>query len=110
MRSIQVGVQNNPGSVGQLRQFTTYYLPTTGKLVDAYVDLERHGEHGPNAEQTRAEIKSTLDVINDSFAKLSDDLLQEKAWDLQSDMHVLRTMLTQDGLADDGGPRADRSE
>lgn len=110
VRSIQVGVQNNPGSVGQLRQFTTYYLPTTGKLVDAYVDLERHGEHGPNAEQTRAEIKSTLDVINDSFAKLSDDLLQEKAWDLQSDMHVLRTMLTQDGLADDGGPRADRSE
>jgi hypothetical protein len=86
-----------------------YYLPTTGKLVDAYADLDAHGEHGPNAEATRKEIKGTLDVINDSFDKLADDLLQDTAWDLQSDMHVLRTMLRQDGLTDDGGPRADEN-
>lgn len=109
VRRILVGVHDNPEAAGDLKQFMSYYLPTTGKLVDAYVDLEEHDEHGPNAEATRREIKATLDVINDSFEKLSDDMLQDKAWDLQSDMSVLRTMLRQDGLSDDGGPRADEN-
>ena len=109
VRRIIVGVHDNPETADDLGQFMSYYLPTTGKLVDAYVDLEEHGEHGPNAEATRREIKSMLDVINDSFEKLSDDMLQDKAWDLQSDMSVLRTMLRQDGLSDDGGPRADEN-
>ncbi len=109
VRRIIVGVHDHPETAGDLGQFMGYYLPTTGKLVDAYVDLEQHGDHGPNAEATRREIKATLDVINDSFEKLSDDMLQDQAWDLQSDMSVLRTMLRQDGLADDGGPRADEN-
>lgn len=109
IRRIIVGVHDHPETAGDLGQFMSYYLPTTGKLVNAYVDLEEHGDHGPNAEATRREIKATLDVINDSFEKLSDDMLQDQAWDLQSDMSVLRTMLRQDGLADDGGPRADEN-
>ena len=109
VRRIIAGVQERPETAAQLGQFMNYYLPTTGKLVDAYADLDAHGEHGPNAEATRKEIKGTLDVINDSFDKLADDLLQDTAWDLQSDMHVLRTMLRQDGLTDDGGPRADEN-
>jgi hypothetical protein len=109
VRRIITGARERPETVGQLGQFMSYYLPTTGKLVDAYAELDAHGDHGPNAEATRAEIKSTLDVINASFDKLADDLLQDTAWDLASDMRVLRTMLTQDGLADDGGPRADEN-
>ncbi|MBS5865063.1 MAG: 5-bromo-4-chloroindolyl phosphate hydrolysis family protein [Coriobacteriaceae bacterium] len=107
VRRITARVNERPDTVDQLTQFLNYYLPTTGKLVDAYADLDKHDEHGPNAEATRREIKTTLDVINESFNKLADDLLQDAAWDLQGDMHVLRTMLTQDGLADDHGPRAD---
>lgn len=109
VRRIVAGVQERPETVDQLSQFVSYYLPTTGKLVEAYADLDAHGEHGPNAEATRREIKSTLDVINASFDKLADDLLQDTAWDLASDMRVLRTMLAQDGLSDDGGPRADEN-
>lgn len=108
VRKITTRVRERPDTIDQLTQFINYYLPTTGKLVDAYVDLEKHNEHGPNAESTRKEIKATIDIINESFIKLSDDLLQDAAWDLQSDMHVLRTMLTQDGLADDHGPRVDQ--
>lgn len=107
VRRITARVNERPDTVDQLAQFLNYYLPTTGKLVDAYADLDKHDEHGPNAEATRREIKTTIDVINESFNKLADDLLQDAAWDLQGDMHVLRTMLTQDGLADDHGPRAD---
>lgn len=107
VRRITARVNERPDTVDQLTQFLNYYLPTTGKLVDAYADLDKHDEHGPNAEATRREIKTTIDVINESFNKLADDLLQDAAWDLQGDMHVLRTMLTQDGLADDHGPRAD---
>lgn len=107
VRRIVGHVQGDPDSSERLGRFMDYYLPTTGKLVDSYADLERSGASGRNADATRREIKETIDVINDAFERLADDLLQDATWDLSSDMHVMRTMLKQDGLTDDGGPKAD---
>ena len=37
-----------------------------------------------------------------AFEKLLDDLFQDTAWDVSSDISVLNTMLVQEGLKDDG--------
>lgn len=42
-----------------------------------------------------------MDVINEAFEKLLDDLFQEQAWDLSSDLNVMKTMMAQDGLTED---------
>ena len=38
----------------------SYYLPTTKKLVDAYVDLEREPIAGDNVVKMKQEIEKTL--------------------------------------------------
>ena len=48
--------------------------------------------------QTKKEIESAVDNINEAFEKFLDELFREKAWDIQSNISVLHTMMKQDGL------------
>ena len=41
-----------------------------------------------------------MDMINDAFGKLLDNMFQEQAWDLSSDLNVMKTMMAQDGLTE----------
>ncbi|MCD8014026.1 MAG: 5-bromo-4-chloroindolyl phosphate hydrolysis family protein [Lachnospiraceae bacterium] len=90
--------EKDPDSVSDLRKMMNYYLPTTRKLLDAYCDLEDQPVAGQNIATTRREIESALDTINTAFEKLLDDLYEEQAWDISSDISVLNSMLAQEGL------------
>ncbi len=90
--------EKDPDSVSDLRKMMSYYLPTTRKLLDAYCDLEDQPVAGQNIATTRREIESALDTINTAFEKLLDDLYEEQAWDISSDISVLNSMLAQEGL------------
>lgn len=90
----------NPEVADDLKKMMSYYLPTTKKLLDAYCELDAQPVQGENIETTKKEIAATLDTLNHAFAKLLDDLFEEKAWDISSDISVLNTMLAQEGLKD----------
>ncbi|MCD8396430.1 MAG: 5-bromo-4-chloroindolyl phosphate hydrolysis family protein [Lachnospiraceae bacterium] len=94
--------EKNPDAVPDLRKMMSYYLPTTRKLLDAYCELDDQPIRGQNIESTRAEIESALDTINTAFEKLLDDLYEEQAWDISSDISVLNSMLAQEGLTKSG--------
>ena len=87
----------NPDVADELKKMMSYYLPTTKKLLDAYCELDEQPVPGENIETTKQEIAATLDTLNNAFAKLLDDLFEEKAWDISSDISVLNTMLSQEG-------------
>ena len=53
---------------------------------------------GENILSSKKEIEGTLDTLNMAFEKLLDDLFQDTAWDVASDISVLHTMLAQEGL------------
>lgn len=93
-------VRKEPQNAQNLRKFMTYYLPTTLKLLNAYVDLDKQPAAGENILQTKKEIKDTMDTINDAFEKLLDSLFQDVAWDISSDISVMKTMMAQDGLTE----------
>lgn len=57
---------------------------------------------GENIISSKKEIEKTLDTLNRAFEKLLDDLFQETAWDVSTDISVLHTMLAQEGLTEDG--------
>ena len=42
-----------------------------------------------------------MDTINEAFANLLDSLFQDLAWDISSDISVMKTMMAQDGLTED---------
>jgi len=91
-------VEQNPESAGDIRRLMDYYLPTTVKLLDAYQELDAQPVQGENILSSKKEIEGTLDTLNMAFEKLLDDLFQETAWDVSSDISVLRTILAQEGL------------
>ena len=90
----------NPDIADDLKKMMSYYLPTTKKLLDAYCELDEQPVPGENIETTKREIAATLDTLNNAFAKLLDDLFEDKAWDISSDISVLNTMLAQEGLTE----------
>ena len=99
-------VEEHPESVDDIRKLMEYYLPTTVKLLDAYEDLDAQPVQGENIISSKKEIEKTIDTLNVAFEKLLDDLFQDTAWDLSSDISVLETMLAQEGLTEDGLKRA----
>lgn len=90
-------VEKEPELAPELRKMLSYYLPTTQKLLEVYRDLDRQQIESGNIAKTKKEIESTVDTINEAFEKFLDDLFRDTAWDIQSDISVLNTMLKQDG-------------
>ena len=43
-----------------------------------------------------------MDTINMAFESLLDSLFQDMAWDISSDISVMKTMMAQDGLTVEG--------
>lgn len=115
-RRIFTQVRRDPSCAGDCRRLMQYYLPTTEKLIRAYAELSRQPDAGENIVGTRNEILRSMDVINGAFEKLLDQMFQEKAWDIASDINVMKTMMAQDGLTeiprgtDEEEPRGARQE
>lgn len=97
---IYLRVEKTPEKLSSLKHFTDYYLPTTMRLVTAYRDLDHIDTE--NARQSKEQIERTLDTINDAFDKLLDSLYEEDRMNIQADIAVLKTLLAQEGLVDDG--------
>ena len=95
-------VEQKPDTVDDIRKLMEYYLPTTIKLLEAYEELDAQPVQGENIISSKQEIEKTLDTLNTAFEKLLDELFQDTAWDLSSDISVLNTMLAQEGLTEDG--------
>ena len=98
MRTIFQRVEERPEAANELGQLMDYYLPTTAKLLDAYRDLDSQPIQGQNIQKSKREISGALDALAVAFEKLLDQVFQEMAWDVSSDVAVLRTVLAQEGL------------
>ena len=76
----------------------SYYLPTTEKLLQSYVDLRKESLNVENIVNSQKEIEEATDVINDAFVKLLNQLFENTSWDISSDISVMKTMMKQDAL------------
>ena len=97
-RRIFERVKEEPDTVDDIRRLMDYYLPTAIKLLEAYEELDRQPVQGENIVTSKKEIEETLDTLNAAFERLLDNLFRDTAWDVSSDVSVLKTMLAQEGL------------
>ncbi len=102
MNRIFAQVKKDPSTADELHKLMNYYLPTTKKLLSAYVELDKQPEVGENITQTKREIDAAMDTINMAFESLLDNMFQDMAWDISSDISVMKTMMAQDGLTVEG--------
>lgn len=100
IRRIFQRVEKHPELISDLHKFMDYYLPTTMKLLNAYEELDKQDMQGENIQTAKQEIENTLDTINIAFENLLDSFYKETAWDVSSDISVLKTMFAQEGLTE----------
>ena len=93
--------EQHPQVIPDLKKMMDYYLPMTVKLLGAYADMDAQPVQGQNILNSKREIEETLDTLNLAFEKLLDELFQDTALDVSSDITVLKTLLAQEGLTDD---------
>lgn len=91
-------VESNPKKLSKVSKFTNHYLPMTLKLVNSYKELNEQQVQGANIKNAKNEIDKAIDSINIAFEKLLDDLFEEVALDISTDVSVLETLFTQEGL------------
>lgn len=91
-------VEQHPEKLPEIRKFLNYYLPITLKLVNAYREFDSQPVQGETIQTAKAEIRDTLDTINQAFENLLDSLFEDAAMDVSTDISVLETMLAQEGL------------
>lgn len=92
-------VKKNPDNVADVQKMMKFYLPSTRKLIDTYRELDGQPSYGDNnVANTKKEIEDTLDVINAAFGKLFDDMFEDAAWDISTEISTMKTLLAKEGL------------
>ncbi|MBR0464561.1 MAG: 5-bromo-4-chloroindolyl phosphate hydrolysis family protein [Clostridia bacterium] len=91
-------VRKHPERTNEIRKFMNYYLPTTLKLLDSYALLEEQGIEGEHITASKQQIHDILDTLIKSYEKQLDQLFTSKSMDIASDIQVMETMLSADGL------------
>lgn len=51
-----------------------------------------------------------MDTILAAYARIFDDMFQDEAWDIASDINVMKTVMAQDGLTEDGLQKAKKTQ
>jgi len=89
----------NPGEIVSVRRFIKYYLPTTIKLLETYLKIQKLGETGENISESKTKIEEMLSTIVTAFEKLLDSLFEYTALDISAEISAMNTILSNEGLA-----------
>lgn len=91
-------VQKYPNHLVNLNRFSNYYMPTTVKLIRSYEELNDSTENLDSVIKAKTEILNALKTIDSAYKKLLNQIIKVNTMDINADISVLNTMLSQDGL------------
>ena len=91
-------VEKKEDKLKQVRQFMNYYLPTTIKLLEQYVQLQNVGLKGENISSAMTRIEEMLDKVIVAFQKQLDSLFERDVVDITADIQVMEQMMASQGL------------
>lgn len=98
---ILIEVRKHPHKAKNLRKFINYYLPTLIKLLKSYDKMEESGISEENVTTTMHEIEAFFLKAASAFEKQLDKLYADEKLDITSDIDVLETLMSQQGLFND---------
>lgn len=97
-------IKEKPGSVGSMRKFMNYYLPTTLKLLSQYSNLEKQNYQVENVQESMNRIEKMMNLIVEAFKKQLDNLFEGEALDISSEITVMEQMMASEGLIEKDHP------
>ena len=96
--SIFVQLEKHPEKLSSVRQFMDYYLPTSYKLIENYVNFKSQNATGENIDRATKKIEDALDMAADSFRKQFDNMFEARAMDIIAEANVMERLLKSGGL------------
>lgn len=93
-------VDANPSQATSLSLFLNYYLPTTEKLIEAYISIGEKQIIGGSLPKTKKEIENSLNTIILAFENILERLYKVHEMDISSDITAMEIMMKQEGLTD----------
>ena len=84
----------------QVRRFMNYYLPTAEKLLIRYAELKSTGSKGENVSDAMSAIESSFEMMATAFEKQLDALYRDDVLDIETDIDVLKTIISGEGLGE----------
>lgn len=90
-------IKKNPGKVNKVRQFTSYYLDATKKIIEQYVELSGRRDRTPEIEQALQKVEGMLDLIKHTFDRQMANLLEDNLLDINTELTVLKNTMKMEG-------------
>ena len=100
--SILNDLKKNPRDIRAARQFLTYYLDATIKIVSRYADLSEKNLPSAEIQDSLRKAESMLDMIHAAFEKQHARLLENDVLDLDAEMALLKQTIQMEGLGEEG--------
>jgi len=89
-------VEEEPEKEPQVRGFLDYYLPTTKKLLEAYVSFEATGLDTGRLAEAQERIAAAMAQLEQGYEHQLEALYQADTMDIETEIRVLETMLRRD--------------
>lgn len=88
----------NPEQAQSLGVFLNYYLPTTERLLDAYVTIGEKQASDKNSAKAKKEIEEAFNTIITAFEGILEKLYEDQEMDIASDIAAMELSMKQEGL------------
>ncbi len=95
-------VEINPSQAAKLGVFINYYLPTTEKLLESYIELDERQVKSKSVTKTQKDIENALDSINNAYEGLLERFYQEQERYISGEIFALESIMKQEGLSNGG--------
>ncbi len=91
-------LKKKPQHVKSVEQFSSYYLDTTIKIINKYIDLSKHKSYSRDIQSTLKKVEDTLDNTKHVFQKQLEQLLKDDVMNLDAEMSVMEETLALEGI------------
>lgn len=98
IKRIIANFEKDPKDIKQAKQFLSYYLDTSIKIVRKYRDLSARNVRSPEIAATLSKAELMLDSIEKAFEKQQARLLRNDAMDLDSEVQTLEKTINAEDL------------
>jgi 5-bromo-4-chloroindolyl phosphate hydrolysis protein len=98
IKNIFSNFERDPKDIKQAKQFLSYYLDTSIKIVKKYRDLSAQNVRSPEIAATLAKAELMLDSIEKAFEKQHARLLRDDAMDLDTEIETLEKTFSAEDL------------
>jgi len=98
-KQIFLYIRNHPAAAGKIKTFLDYYLPTSLKLLESYIEYQDKAEKVDNVRDILRKISDMLDTVSMAFENQLNNLYSDKVLDLDLDMKVLQDIMEREGLS-----------